>query len=122
GPPASSVRQIVVKSSTLVYGSTYQDPAWFREETPRTHGARTRVERSLLEVEGYLHDFAEDNPHVTISLLRFANVLGTDIVTPLSQALSLPVVPSILGYDPLLQFVEEDDVVRSIEFVMRNHE
>ena len=120
GAADSSVRHIVVKSSSLVYGSSLQNPAWFREETPRPSSPRTRVERSLVEVEGYLNDFAEDNPHVVVSLLRFSNVLGTDIITPISKALQLPVVPSILGYDPLIQFVEEDDVVRSIEFVMQN--
>lgn len=78
------------------------------------------MERSLSEVEGYLRDFAEDNPHVLVTLLRFCNVLGTDIVTPLSQALQLPLVPCIFGFDPLMQFVEEDDVVRSIEHVMHN--
>ncbi|HEX9969932.1 MAG TPA: NAD-dependent epimerase/dehydratase family protein [Acidimicrobiales bacterium] len=120
GAPDSSVRNIVVKSSALVYGSSFQDPVWFREETPRSRSPRTRVERSLVEVEDYLRDFADDNPHVSVTLLRFANVLGTDIVTPLTKALDLPAAPSILGYDPLLQFVEEDDVVRSIEFAMRN--
>jgi UDP-glucose 4-epimerase len=120
GAPDSSVRQLVVKSSTLVYGSSDKDPTWFREETPRTSAPRTRVERSLLEVEDYLRDFAEDNPHVVVSLLRFSNVLGTDIITPISKALQLPATPCILGFDPLIQFVEEDDVVRSIEFVMDN--
>src|SRR3954452_11245197 len=116
----SSVRNIVVKSSTLVYGSSYQDPAWFREEMGRVGPTKTRVERSLLEVEEYLSDFAEDNPHVTVTLLRFANVLGTDIRTPISKALSLPLVPAIFGFDPLVQFVEEDDVVRSMTFVSRS--
>jgi len=120
GAPDSSVRQLVVKSSTLVYGSSDKDPTWFREESPRTSAPQTRVERSLLEVEDYLRDFAEDNPHVVVSLLRFSNVLGTDIVTPISKALQLPATPCILGFDPLMQFVEEDDVVRSIEFVMTN--
>ena len=119
GAAGSSVRKIVVKSSALVYGSSFQDPVWFREDTKRLRSPRTRVERSLVEVEDYLHDFAEDNPHVAVTLLRFANVLGTDIVTPISKALDLPAVPSIFGFDPLLQFVEEDDVVRSIEFAMR---
>src|SRR5207237_9254631 len=59
-----------------------------------------------------------DNPHVVVTLLRFSNVLGTDIITPTSKALQLPVVPSIFGFDPLMQFVEEDDVVRCLEFVM----
>ncbi|HZN15722.1 MAG TPA: NAD-dependent epimerase/dehydratase family protein [Acidimicrobiales bacterium] len=120
GAPDSSVRQLVVKSSTLVYGASDKDPTWFREESQRTSPPRTRVERSLIEVEDYLRDFAEDNPHVVVSLLRFSNVLGTDIITPISKALQLPATPCILGFDPLLQFVEEDDVVRSIEFVMRD--
>ncbi len=118
GAPDSSVRTLVVKSSTLVYGSSYQDPAWFHEESNRVHSPKTRVERSLLDVEGYLRDFAEDNPHVGVSLLRFSNVLGTDIETPFTKMLQLPVAPSILGFDPLLQFVHERDVVRSIEYVM----
>ena len=115
--PGSSVRHVVVKSSTLVYGSSWQDPTWFREDMARVGATRSRVERSLVEVESYLRDFAEDNPHVTVSLLRFANVVGTDIETPITRSLQLPLVPCILGFDPLFQFVEEDDVVRAIEFV-----
>jgi UDP-glucose 4-epimerase len=118
GAPDSPVRKIVVKSSGLVYGASQLDPVWFREEMPRSRSPRTRVERSLLEVEDYLRNFAEENPHVVVSLLRFANVLGTDIVTPLTRALDLPLVPSVFGFDPLMQFVEEDDVVRSLEFFM----
>lgn len=117
--PGSSVRQVVVKSSTLVYGSTAGDPTWFGEDTSRLSPPRTRVERSLLEVDGYLRDFAEDNPQGVVTVLRFGNVLGRDIVTSISRALTLPVAPSIFGFDPQLQFVQEDDVVRSIEFVMR---
>ncbi|HEX3542004.1 MAG TPA: NAD-dependent epimerase/dehydratase family protein [Acidimicrobiales bacterium] len=119
GAPDSPVRQLVVKSSTLVYGASHRDPAWFREDMARTSPAKTRVERSLLEVESYLQDFADESPDVTVAILRFANVLGTDIVTPITKALSLPMVPAIFGFDPLLQFVEEDDVVRSLEFAMR---
>jgi UDP-glucose 4-epimerase len=120
GSRGSSVRHVVVKSSTLVYGSSWQDPTWYREDMPRVAAARSRVERSLVEVESYLRDFAEDNPHVVVTLMRFANVVGTDIVTPITRALRLPLVPSIFGFDPLLQFVEEDDVVRAIEFVTRD--
>jgi UDP-glucose 4-epimerase len=114
------VRQIVVKSSSLVYGSSFRDPVWFREETPRSGPPNTRIESSLLEAEGYLRDFAEDNPHVVVSLLRFANVLGTEIVTATSQALERQTAPYIFGFDPLLQFVEEGDVVRCLEFVTKH--
>jgi UDP-glucose 4-epimerase len=119
--PGSTVRDVVVKSSSYVYGTAMADPVWFSEQTVRTQPARNRVEQSLESVEGYVRDFAEDNPHVNVSLLRFSNVLGPDIVTPISRALELPVVPSIFGFDPRLQFVHEDDVVRSILYVLDRH-
>ncbi|HET6793162.1 MAG TPA: hypothetical protein VFH45_01895, partial [Acidimicrobiales bacterium] len=109
---------IIVKSSSLIYGSTHEDPAWFRESMSRVRPPATRVERSLIEVEEYLRDFADDNPHVVVSLMRFTNVLGTDIITPISSALERGLAPAVLGFDPLLQFVEEDDVIRSLQFVL----
>lgn len=118
--PASSVREVVVKSSALVYGSAVQDPVWFTEDTPRTLPPKTRVERSLIEVEGYVRDFAIDNPHVLVSMLRFSNVIGPDISTPLTRALQLPLVPSMFGFDPRFQFVHEDDVIRAMTFVLSN--
>ncbi len=114
----STVRNVVVKSSSLVYGSAVGDPTWFQEDTPRTKPPRNRVERSLIDVEGYVHDFAEDNPHVNVTLLRFSNVLGSDIVTPISQLLEQPLVPAIFGFDPRLQFVHETDVIRAMQFVL----
>ena len=116
--PESRVRNVVVKSSTLVYGSTHADPVWFTETTRRPALPRHRVERSLIEVEGYVRDYAADNPDVTVSMLRFSNVLGEDIVTPITRALDLPLVPCVFGFDPRVQFVHETDVVRAIMFVL----
>lgn len=113
-----TVRTIVVKSAALVYGSTPQDPYWFRETDKRVGPARTRVERSLLEVESYVRDFARDNPHVCLSLLRFCNVIGPDISTPFVNALQLPVVPKVAGFDPRFQLVHESDVVAAILFAL----
>jgi UDP-glucose 4-epimerase len=118
GAEESAVTSLVVKSSTLVYGAHPRDPTWFAEDHSRSRPARTGVERSLLEVEDYLRSFSEERPDVRVTVLRFANVLGRDIVTAVSQALSLPLVPTIAGFDSQLQFVEEDDVVRAIRFVM----
>jgi UDP-glucose 4-epimerase len=114
GAPGSSVRALVVKSSGLVYGASSRDPYSFTETTMRTSTATTAVERTLIDAERLVRDFAQDNPEVQVSLLRFANVLGPDLKTPLSRNLSRRLCPSIFGYDPLLQFVEQDDVVRAI--------
>ena len=62
GASGSSVRHIVVKSSTLVYGSSAHDPSTFDEDTPRSGPATHSIERALLEAESLVRDFSEDNP------------------------------------------------------------
>jgi len=119
GAAGSSVRHIVVKSSTLVYGSSASDPNTFHEDTPRTSPVKNSVERALVDAEGLVRDFSEDNPGTRVTVLRFANVLGTHLTTPISRNLSRPLCPAIFGFDPLLQFVEEDDVVRALLHVTR---
>ena len=114
GAAGSSVRHIVVKSSTVVYGSSASDPNTFEEDTRRTSQVRNSVERALVEAEGLVRDFSEDNPATKVTVLRFANVLGTHLATPISRLLARPVCPTVLGFDPLLQFVEEADVVRAL--------
>jgi UDP-glucose 4-epimerase len=118
GAANSSVGQVVVKSSSLVYGAHPADPAWFREDTPPSRPPRSRLERSLTEVESYVRDFADENPGVTVTLLRFANVLGKTLTTPISRNLARGIMPCIAGFDPLVQFVSEDDVVRCLEMVV----
>ena len=80
----------------------------------RSRPARTPVERSLLEVDGYLSDFAADRPDIVVTLLRFSNVLGPDLETPLSRALRLPIAPEVFGFDPRLQFTHQDDVLGAL--------
>jgi UDP-glucose 4-epimerase len=117
GSANTPVRQVIVKSSTMVYGCSSRDPAFFTEEMDATTRPKTRIERSLRDVEALLRDFADDNPSTVVTLLRFANVLGEEISTPITRSLARAFAPSILGFDPLLQFIQESDVVRCLELV-----
>jgi UDP-glucose 4-epimerase len=120
GAIGSPVRKLVVKSSTMVYGSNYQDPYFFREETPRTLPARTTVEKTMIEVAAVVRDFAHDNPDVVVTKLRFANVLGDNVESPFTRLLRLPVAPEVAGFDPRLQFVHEDDIVDALAYATLN--
>src|SRR2546430_2401206 len=46
---------------------------------------------------------------IGLTILRFANVIGSEVETTLTRYFSLPLVPSPIGYDPRLQFVHEED-------------
>ena len=111
----SPVRKVVFKSSAHYYGCEQDDPAFFDESMPRSHRPGTSIERDVVEAEASIGDFAEKNPDVAVTVLRFANVLGPSVRTSHIGLFSLPAVPMILGFDPRYQFVHEDDVVHALE-------
>lgn len=51
---------------------------------------------------------------MAVCVLRFANILGPSGDSPLASYFSLPVLPTVFGYDPRLQFVHEDDVIEAL--------
>ncbi len=116
----SPVRKVIVKSSSLVYGSARGDPQVFRESSHRSSPPQTRVERTLIEVEEYVRDFAQDNPHVAVTLLRIANVVGEDISTPTLDVLRMSMIPTIAGFDPLIQVIHVDDCIAALAFAFQN--
>jgi UDP-glucose 4-epimerase len=104
-----SVRTVVVKSTAAVYGSGPKDPALFTEEMEPKHTPTSGWAKDSVEVETYVRGFARRRPEVAVSLLRFANVIGPRVQTAMTAYFTLPVIPTVLGYDPRLQFVHEDD-------------
>jgi UDP-glucose 4-epimerase len=113
--PDSPVRRFVFKSSAHYYGSEQDDPAFFREDMRRGHPPRTMLERDIVDAEEAVAEFAERNSDVDVTVLRFANVVGPDVDTAFIRLFALPVVPMVLGFDPRLQFVHEDDIVHALE-------
>jgi UDP-glucose 4-epimerase len=116
----SPVRKFIFKSSTHYYGSEQDDPAFFLESMRRPHAPRSALEREIVEAEGAVAEFAEKHREVEVSILRCANVLGPDVDTAFTRMFGLPVVPMVLGFDPRLQFVHEDDVVYALEHCVFN--
>jgi UDP-glucose 4-epimerase len=117
----SPVRKVVFKSSAHYYGCEQDDPAFFDESMGRPHPPRTPIERDIVEAEASFGEFAEKNPGIDCTILRFANVLGPDVRTSHIGLFSLPAVPMILGFDPRYQFVHEDDVVHALEHAVKNN-
>ncbi|MEU5404370.1 NAD-dependent epimerase/dehydratase family protein [Streptomyces sp. NPDC005963] len=112
------VRRLVIKSTTSVYGSASRDPAVFTETTPPKSLPSGGFAKDSVEVEGYVRGFARRRPDVAVCVLRFANVLGPCADSPLAEFFSLPVLPTVFGYDPRLQFVHEDDVIDVLEMAL----
>jgi UDP-glucose 4-epimerase len=111
---APSVRRLVVKSSAAVYGSSPRDPAMFTEDMSPRSLPRSGFGKDAVEVEGYVRGFSRRRADVGVCVLRFANVIGPEISTTMTDYFSLPVVPTALGFDPRLQFIHEDDALAAL--------
>ena len=118
--PDSPVRKFVFKSTAHYYGCEQDDPGLLHRAdaapAPAAHPARARHRRGR---EGRRLVRRAQPRHVTVTTLRFVNGLGPDLRTSHTALLSLPVVPSILGFDPRYQFIHEDDIVGVLEHAVR---
>lgn len=116
---SETVRRVVVRSTTAVYGSSAHAPAVFSEDTEPAEASHHGHEKDAVEVEASVRGFARRRPDVVTTTLRFAAVLGPGVDSPLTRYFARPVLPTVLGFDPRLQFIHEDDVVEVLGRVAR---
>lgn len=108
---APALQSVVVRSSSAAYGRSFRDPAVFTEETTPRDLPRGGFARDVLDIEGAVRGFRRRRPDVDATVLRFAPFIGRRADTSLTRYFSLPVVPTVLGRDPRLQFVHIDDAM-----------
>ena len=109
---STTVDRLVVKSTTTVYGSSPRDPAMFTEDMGPKRLPSSGYAKDVYEIEGYVRGFARRRPDVDVTMVRAANVIGPHVSSPLTNYFRLPVIPRVLGFDPRLQFLHEDDLMR----------
>ncbi len=112
---APGLRHLVVKSTSTVYGASSRDPAMFTEEMEPRRTPTSGYAKDVAEIEGYVRGFARRRPDVRVTVLRCANVIGPHVASPISSYFRLPVIPTVLGFDPRMQFLHEDDLIAVLE-------
>jgi UDP-glucose 4-epimerase len=113
------VRKVVIRSSTAIYGASPRDPAFFTEDMEAKAPLRDLYSRDIREVETYARDYAERAPHAAVTILRFANSIGEHVDTALTRYLSSQLVPTLAGYNPRLQFIQDSDAVDALAHAVR---
>jgi UDP-glucose 4-epimerase len=101
---SATVRKLVVKSTAEVYGADAQAPAVFTEQDEPVKG-------QAAEIEGYVRGFARRRADVTVTTVRLAELIGPGVDNALSRYFSLPVVPTVLGFDARVQLLHLTDAV-----------
>jgi UDP-glucose 4-epimerase len=106
---SDTIRAIVVRGSAGVYGSEPNAPQFFDEGMSRLFPLRTRFQRDVAEIETYFETYSRRHPAVTCTMLRYQPAIGPSLDTQITRFLSLPLIPTYLGFDPRIQVVHSDD-------------
>lgn len=113
---SAATEHVVVKSDSAVYGASPRNPSVLTEAA-QPRGRPDHYQRDLAEMERFVREVAGQHD-VGYTVLRFAPILGNHVGNAMSRYLTLPGMPTLLGFDPRLQFVHEDDAVRALEYAM----
>ncbi len=112
---APAVRRVILKSTSEVYGSSPRDPVMFTEDTHARRPPGEGFARDSIDIEGYARGLGRRRPDIGVTILRLANMIGPAMDTALSRYLAGPVVPTVLGQDPRLQLLHEQDALGALE-------
>jgi UDP-glucose 4-epimerase len=114
----AGVSKIILRSSTAVYGANPNNSAFLSEQHPLRAASNSGWVRDLVEIEAFCNGFRRQAPDIVLTLLRFPNVIGPTINSPMVRYLKLPVAPTLLGFEPQLQFLHEADAIDALLHVV----
>ena len=112
------VQSLVVLSSSYVYGAFPENPFFMDEDQPLSASRSYPEIRDLVEVDALSTAFLWRYPHIRTCVLRPVNVLGYYVHSMIGQYLRERRVPTVLGFDPMMQFIHEEDVSDAIALAL----
>jgi len=112
------VPKLVVLSSASLYGPSPDNPQFLTEEAPLLGAQDFSQIRDLVDVDISAQSFFWKHPEVETVILRPCHILGRVRNAP-SNYIRMERPLTVLGFDPMLQFIHERDVVEALALALR---
>ena len=116
----AGVRRVIYTSSGVAYGAHADNDLPLTEESPLRANLDFSYAAHKLEVEYVIREMAEEFPDLKFTIFRPAIVFGPNADNAWTHLLELPVIPTVAGHEPPMQFVHEDDVKGALVFAVFN--
>ncbi|MFQ5996205.1 MAG: SDR family oxidoreductase [Dehalococcoidales bacterium] len=115
----AQVRHILYLSSHTVYGAYPDNPVPLREDAPLRPITSFQYSWDKGEAERILTNFAASHKDVCLTILRSCPVIGPNAGNSVVTSMFKPIMIRVAGFDPPLQFVHEDDLVKLVVTMLR---
>jgi UDP-glucose 4-epimerase len=114
----TGVQRLIVLSSGYVYGALPENPYYLDEDSPLSASRSYPEIRDLVEVDTLASAFLWRYSHIRTCVLRPVNVLGYYVQSMIGQYLRQRRVPTVMGFDPMMQFIHEEDLGEAIALAL----
>ncbi len=116
------VRKFVLWSHTWLYGARPSNPNFLSEDHPLRAPAGEPFFADKIEAEEQVRKLENPGPGgdgaARVTILRGATILGPTVRNAFTQYLSRKLVPTMMGFDPLVQFLHEADAVAALHLAV----
>src|SRR6266571_6917637 len=113
------VQKVVVLSSTNVYGPRPDNDNFLTEDAPLLGSQNFPDIRDLIEVDMYAQQYMWKHPEVETVILRPVHIVGPTVRNAPSNYLRLERPLTVLGFDPMIQLIHEEDACRALVLALR---
>ena len=115
------VRKVVLASTADVYGAFPTNPNFLQEDFHPARGDRqSQFLKDKIDAEKQALKYAKKYPDRVVTILRPCSILGPTIKSYKTDFLRRPFVLTIMGFDPLIQLIHEDDIIRGCMLAIEN--
>ncbi len=111
--------KVIIMSSAHVYGPQSDNPVFIRESASLNASRALPEMRDFIEVDMYSQSIFWKNPEINTVILRPVNVLGPTVRNAAANYLRKKTVPVLLGFDPMIQCIHEEDLVDAVIKVLK---
>lgn len=109
------VKKLVLLSSGDVYGPSPTNSHFISEDAPLMASQRFPEIRTLVAVDRTVQSFFWRHHDIETVILRPAHIVGPNVRNAPSKYLRLRIIPTLMGFDPMVQLIHEDDLLRMME-------
>ena len=109
---------LVAASSTLVYGALPDNPNFLSEDAPLRGRREYALIGEKIDAERQIARYREATG-AAVTVMRTAPLLGPGVRSLASRYFSLRTVPTVLGFNPLVQLLSPEDAVEAYVLAIR---
>ncbi|MGM0574327.1 MAG: NAD-dependent epimerase/dehydratase family protein [Myxococcota bacterium] len=119
----AEVRKVVMTSTTMVYGAYPDNPSYLTEKHRLRGIPSSRWVKDKVSAERELSKLERDCPDIITTSLRYGVTLGPTIRSFWARVFARTSAVRLMGFDPLMQFLHEEDAVAALlKSIREDHE